>query len=197
MGYLGKRCATRQAVMVAVVALGLAGCGPTVQPLTPLAADQYPVWAKSLALIEYCYATQRLTAEDTVGLRQQTRANLARYQFDAATMDRMTKESLAGGQSGEADPTYRRNLEQNCANLARTAATNRVTDAQNAAAQLQQAQLAAAQRQAASTPVYAPQPYQMAPMPVFQMPQVQPLQYGGGRQVITCLPLGSYAVSCR
>jgi hypothetical protein len=180
-------------------ALGLAACGPTAQPLTPLPADQYPVWARTLALVEHCYATGRLSAEDTVGLRQQTRANLAQYQYDAATLNRMMQTSLAMGPQIEADPSGKRVVAQNCAEMARTAATNRVTDQQNAAAQLQRAQLAAAaaQRQAALAPVYAPQPYAPTPMPQFQMPQVQPIQYGNRNNVVFCNRLGSYVVTCR
>jgi hypothetical protein len=181
------------------IALLMAGCGPTAQPRPVMPEAQYAVFARSLALIEYCYAQGRISAEDTVGLRQQTRANLGQYQFDAATINAMTQASLAGGPQVLADPGYRRGFEQNCAEMARTAATNRVTNQQNAAVQLQQAQLAAAyaQREAALTPTYVPQPYVMAPMPTFQPPQVQTPVFGGNRSTVFCNRLTDTITTCR
>lgn len=184
-----------------VAALSLTGCGPAMQPAPILPTEQYPAWAQSLALVEYCYTTGRTSAEDTVNLRQTTRANLAKYQFDGAVMDSMVQQFLASGPKAESIAARKQYIEQSCAAFQRTAATNKVTDAQTRSAQLQYAQLATAraQAEAAQATSWQPQPYAMPQIPTFQAPLVQTPQFGGngGATFYHCNQLGSYVISCR
>ena len=182
------------------LSLTVAGCGPAAQPKAILSEAQYTTFAQSFAVVELCSATQRLTPEDTVGLRQTINQNLSKYQYDQVAIVRTSQDLFNSYMAGDADPANKPAIDQKCAGWSRGAATNRAQIAQNNAAQLQQAQLAAAraQQRAASSYDFQPQPFYMPQIPNYQMPQVQPLQLsGGGATFFSCRQLSSYVTTCR